>query len=315
MHLLQHLPLLVCILTVVTVTVFLIQSHALAAAFAECVAPQSVNSVILYTFNLFYYFAESIIVQCRPSFQRLCIAIGNSFCMTSLLTPNFAKVAVCVNDFISYWCSDVQGTLVRMCDKAAEVLQPFSIDLQRHCCIDIVAAGFCDALPVATEVTCNEIVQSKINTTISSSNASASAFAGVVVDHNEEDSPACLLVKTVDRVHFARSVPCYIPAELNGGGSGTVIMRSLHEHSSAQAVFGGPMTHHKDRTGRRVRRNPPRYGTVCKGKVSCDSDGRINARRLNNDSLQAIAIARKLFHEVYGRAAQYQRTDQCYSQS
>ena len=67
------------------------------------------------------------------------------------------------------------------------------------------------------------------------------------------------------------------------------------------------MTHHMNRHGVRVRKHTPRRGIICKGKVSCDNDGRINARKLNNDSLHAIAAARKLVHEIYGRSAQSQR--------
>ena len=310
MHLLQHLRRVSCIVAAVAVAVFLIQSHALAPAFAVmlCVTVQSVNSASLFTFNPFNDFAESVSVYSHP-FSRLYTKTGNSCCMISLLISQiFNNVAVYVNDFMPCQQSDVQGNLAKVCDKAAqEVFQVQSkANFQCHSRVEIVAAGFCDTLPVVAEYQCDNPIE-----TIQSNSpkaAFAPAFARVRAADKEETTPACLLVKTVDKVHFARSVPCYIPAELNGGGSGTVIMRSLHEHSSAQAVFGGSMTMHRDRTGRRVRKHAPRFGTVCKGKVSCDKDGRINARRINNDSLQAIAAARKLFHEVYGRSAQFQRS-------
>ena len=101
------------------------------------------------------------------------------------------------------------------------------------------------------------------------------------------------------------SVPCYVPARLNDGKSGFVDMRPLTQLTDSHAVFGGPLTHRLNRNGIRVRNQNVRYGTVLNGSVSCDKHGRINARRLNNDSCRAAAAARKLYHEVYGRSAKF----------
>ena len=170
----------------------------------------------------------------------------------------------------------------------------------------MVAAGFYRTLPVATRVHRDNSFQNNILT--SPKDALASASAEVSAADKEKTPPACLLVKCEDRVRFVKSVPSYIPAELNGGRSGHVKMRPLHELTTSHAVFGGCMTLHQDRYGRRVRKHKPRRGTVLEGKVSCDTDGRINARTLNNDSLKAVAVARKLFHEVYGRSETFQRS-------
>ena len=72
--------------------------------------------------------------------------------------------------------------------------------------------------------------------------------------------------------------------------------------------FGGPMTNHKSRDGYRTRNRPTHYGTVQNGKVPCDPDGHINARKLHNDSSRALAVAKNLFHEVYGKTAVLQPT-------
>ena len=118
---------------------------------------------------------------------------------------------------------------------------------------------------------------------------------------NGEEPSACFLALNEDTVRFTRSVPCYIPDELNDRKGGTVTMLPLQQPTDSHAAYGGCMKLH------RVQKSSTRYGTVPKGKVSCDPDGRINARKLNNDSLHAIAEARKLVHEVYGRSAQFQR--------
>ena len=197
----------------------------------------------------------------------------------------------------------VRRTLAKSCDKVVQQVEFNEIynSFQGDGHAEVVAAGLHHALPVATESPRDEYY----NNTTSNSPKAARPFAPAA--DKEYTPPACLLVYNENIVHFERSVPCYIPAVLNDGESGKVSMRSLQELSNSHAVFGGTMTHHVNRYGVRVRRSTPRYGTVCKGSVSCDNDGRINARKLNNSSLQAIAAAKKLFHEVYGRSVQFQR--------
>ena len=158
----------------------------------------------------------------------------------------------------------------------------------------------------AAAVLCDTILHKPLQISPDAAWAFAPA-AELRADIEETTPPACLMVYHENMVHFARSVPSYVPAALNDGISGKVIMRPLDELTRSHAVIGGPMTHHMNRHGVRVRKHTPRRGIICKGKVSCDNDGRINALTLNNNSLQAIAAARKLFHEVYGRSAQFQR--------
>ena len=293
---LQHLRGGSCVIGTVTDVVFLI---ALAL---------SVNSTNQYTFNLFNHFAESVIVGCML-FKVLLTVIGNSTCTTLLLAEplerailsNSFKAAVHVEDFTHGLISTVQGGQAFACDKAAHL--PFS-KYQCDSRADMVAAGFCHTLPALTRVRRDTPSQSST----SPEDALASANATASKPDKVKTPPACLLVKCQDRVRFEKSVPSYVPAELNGGRSGKVIMRPLHELVRSHAVYGGPMTHHTDRSGCRVRKHTPRRGTVLKGKVSCDPDGRINARILNNCSLKAVAAAKKLFHEVYGRSTTFQRS-------
>ena len=112
-------------------------------------------------------------------------------------------------------------------------------------------------------------------------------------------SSTCLVTLNEKKVRFERSVPYYVPSELKDGRSGIVRMRPLSDLTRVHAVFGGPMTHPMNRYGMRVRKTIPRVGTICRGEVSCDLNGCINARILNNDSSRAIAVAKKLYHDVY----------------
>ena len=54
---------------------------------------------------------------------------------------------------------------------------------------------------------------------------------------------ACLVLDD-KTVHFERSVPSYIPAELNDGRGGYVLMRALQQLVRSHNAFGGPMTRH-----------------------------------------------------------------------
>ena len=297
MHLLQHLRRGLRIIATVADVVFLIMMIL------------SVNSAFKRTFNPFYYFAESICVGC-VTFQTLLTMIGNSTCMICLLTEPFFQAAVYSKDFTRCLISHVLGGQALACDKVAQndLNHGSAHCFERSQCgsyVDIVTAGFCHTLPVLAEAHCDNTFQ---NILTSPKDALAPASAEVIAAEKEKTPPTCLLVKCEDRVRFEKSVPSYIPAELNGGRSGHVIMRPLHEPVRSHAVFGGPMTHHMDRYGSRVRKHKPRRGTVCQGKVSCDTDGRINARILNNGSLKAVAAAKNLFHEVYGRSATFQRS-------
>ena len=290
LHWLSPLSTVLCSLIIMVPAVFLIQRF------------QAVISALLHTFNTFYNFAESVCVCCLRHctsarscamllFQGLHSQIGNLSCMLSWLTePSSIHAAVHVKDLMYGQYFYVRRTLAKSCDKVAQQVEFNEINNSVQCDghDEVVAAGFRHTLPVATESPRDKFY----NNTIAKPPEAARAFAPAA---DEDTLPACLLVYNANMVHFERSAPCYIPAVLNGGESGKVMMRPLQELSASHAVFGGPMTHHINRYGVRVRKHTPRRGIICKGKVSCDNDGRINARKLNNDSLHAIAAARKRF--------------------
>ena len=116
-------------------------------------------------------------------------------------------------------------------------------------------------------------------------------------------TPSLCLFGHEDRmVHFSGSVPRYLTAAMNDGKGAMVTMCPLKHKVRIDNAFGGPMTHHKDADGNRVPTSSVRRGTVRGGRVSCDDDGRINARILHNSRVRAVAAAKKLFHEVHGRA-------------
>ena len=105
----------------------------------------------------------------------------------------------------------------------------------------------------------------------------------------------CLPALNHDCIHFTRSMPSYMPAKLNDGNSGCIIMRPLAQLEFCHYVYGGPLTRRRNRPGIRVRKNDVYYGTVRKGTIQCDPSGRINARVLNNHRQKAIAAANRLF--------------------
>lgn len=113
---------------------------------------------------------------------------------------------------------------------------------------------------------------------------------------------ACSPVAEERSVHFARSTPSYIPVKRSDGVSGNIVMPPLKQLDFHHSVFGGAVTRKRNRYGIRVRNTEVRYGIVCNGTVSCDSKGRINARKLNNDSSLAVAAAKKLFYEVHRKS-------------
>lgn len=120
--------------------------------------------------------------------------------------------------------------------------------------------------------------------------------------------PACFASLKQNSVHFARSTLSHLPVQLNGGKGGYVIMRPLSQLERCHFVAGGRLTRRRDRHGIRVRESDVRYGIVRDGTLSCDSNGCINARTLNNDSHRAVTIAKKLFYEVHGSSIAFTTT-------
>ena len=131
----------------------------------------------------------------------------------------------------------------------------------------------------------------------------ADARTSAVGDNN---TLFCLFSHEDKMVHFAGSVPRYLTAALNDGKGATVVMCPLKHKVRIDNVFGGSMTLHKDANGNRVSNHFVRRGTVRDGRVSCNNDGRMNARLLHNSRVRAVASAKKKFHEVHGSANKFQ---------
>ena len=188
--------------------------------------------------------------------------------MVSLLTVplDVIKAAVHVKDFMNNQHFFARRTLDRSCDKVATKVVEFNNHFYLQCDghKGIVAAGHHRTQPDAAESLSDAILLKSLQISPDVARAFAPA-AELRADIEETTPPACLMVYHENMVHFVRSVPTYVPAALNGGISGKVIMRPLHELTRSHAVFGGPMTHHMNRHGVRVRKHTPRRGTSSKG--------------------------------------------------
>ena len=154
-HWRSPLLLLLCAATAVALMMFLIRQS------------QSVNFMEMITFNIVYYFAESIratpqlctgVRPCLRSavlFQGCQRRIGNSSCIVSLLTVplNVIKAAVHVKDFMNNQHFFARRTLDRSCDKVAAKVVEFDNYLCLQCDghMGIVAAGHHRTQPDAAE--------------------------------------------------------------------------------------------------------------------------------------------------------------------